>query len=459
MAVFEPPQRARATAGARARAQLPGRRALDADDPLVLGAAAALARTLDVDTLAVRVAFVVLAVAGGWGVAFYLAAWVLLVWGRAPLPVRPVPSLAQSGQRMVGVVAVMIGMLLILWERAPGFAETLVWPVAVVGAGLVLGWRHLNLSPTVGPANAGGPQGPATVRAATTANLARLAGGFVLVVGGFTSLLAANLSMGTLRDSLAAVAVVTVGVLLILGPWVVRLTQSLAEERRERIRADERAEVATHLHDSVLQTLTLLQKRADDPKVMAALARHQERELRRWLYGGGTAGFGSPGEAEEPRTFRAALEAMASDVEDQHLVQIENVSVGDGPVDAPLLAVVAAAREALVNAAKFSGQRTVSLYAELRDHQVEVFVRDRGAGFRPDDVGPDRKGISDSIVGRLDRLGGTAHVRSAPGAGTEVRLRLDRPARPYGTSSGTSNGNGRRNGHGNGNSTSNGSAR
>jgi signal transduction histidine kinase len=116
---------------------------------------------------------------------------------------------------------------------------------------------------------------------------------------------------------------------------------------------------------------------------------------------------------------------MASEVEDQHLVQVENVTVGDGPVDARLLTVVAAAREALVNAAKFSGRRTVSLYAELRDRHVEVFVRDRGAGFRPDEVGPDRKGISESIVGRMERLGGTAHVRSAPGAGTEVRLRLD----------------------------------
>jgi signal transduction histidine kinase len=202
---------------------------------------------------------------------------------------------------------------------------------------------------------------------------------------------------------------------------VVQLTRSLADERRERIRADERAEVATHLHDSVLQTLTLLQKRADDPKVMAALARHQERELRRWLYGGSTG----PG-GEAPRTFQAALDAMASEVEDQHLVQVQNVTVGDAPVDAPLLAMVAATREALVNAAKFSGQRTISLYAELREHHVEVFVRDRGDGFDPDGVAPDRKGISDSIVGRMARLGGDAHVRSTPGAGTEVRLRLDR---------------------------------
>jgi signal transduction histidine kinase len=405
----------------RSRRGLVEGRALDGDDPLVVGAAAALARTLDADPLAVRVAFVVLAVAGGWGVVLYIGAWAWLVWRRPPpaRPERPHPSQAATAQRLIGVVAVMLGLLLILRGRAPGFADTLVWPVAVVGTGLVLGWKHLNLAPTVRP---GTGAHPPTVRAATTANLARLAGGFLLVVGGFTSLLAANLSVGTLRDSLTAVAVVTVGVLLILGPWVVQLTRSLADERRQRIRADERAEVATHLHDSVLQTLTLLQKRADDPQMMAALARHQERELRRWLYGGGPV----TGGGEVPRTFRAALEAMVTEVEDQHLVQIENVTVGDGPVDTALQSVVAAAREALVNAAKFSGRRTVSLYAELRAHQVAVFVRDRGVGFSPGDVGPDRKGICDSIVGRLERLGGTAHVRSAPGAGTEVRLVLDR---------------------------------
>lgn len=380
---------------------------------MVLGVAATVARRFDLDPVAVRVACVVLAVAGGWAAALYLVAWVMLVW-RAELPPRPSPSWASSASRTMGVVVMMLGALLVLRAQAPGFADTLVWPVAVVGSGVMLGWRHLN------PAASAVPDDPRHLaRRTTSTSLARLAGGFLLVVGGLTSLLAANLPVGSLRDGLVAVGVVAGGVLLILGPWALKLTHSLAEERRERIRAHERAEVATHLHDSVLQTLTLLQKRSDDPELMAALARHQERELRRWLYGGGADTGG-------PRRFRQAVEAMVSDVEDHHLVQVDNVTVGDGPVDTPLQAVVSAAREALVNAAKFSGRRSLSLYAELRDQHVEVYVRDRGVGFSPDEVGPDRKGISESIVGRMERLGGTAQIRSAPGAGTEVRLRLER---------------------------------
>ena len=222
------------------------------------------------------------------------------------------------------------------------------------------------------------------------------------------------------RRSRRIVAVVAAGVLVVFAPWVVQLTRSLADERRERIRADERAEVATHLHDSVLQTLTLLQKRSDDPQLMAALARHQERELRRWLY--------SAPDPHDGRGFREAIEAMVAEVEDQHLVHVDNVTVGDGPVEARLQSILSAAREALVNAAKFSGERTVSLYAELRPNHVELYVRDRGSGFRMEEVADDRKGISDSILARLYRLGGTAQVRTSPGAGTEVRMRLELPA-------------------------------
>jgi signal transduction histidine kinase len=204
---------------------------------------------------------------------------------------------------------------------------------------------------------------------------------------------------------------------LILAPFVVRLVRSLATERSERIRSQERAEVAAHLHDSVLQTLALVQKRADDPRAVAALARSQERELRAWLSGR------VPGDTKRLGT---ALEAAAGEVEHDHGVPVEVVVVGDREVDAGVQALVAAAREAMVNAAKHAGVDSgpISLYAEAADGHVEVFVRDRGNGFEPGAVPADRRGIAESIVGRMARHGGRARIRSTPGEGTEVELSL-----------------------------------
>jgi signal transduction histidine kinase len=209
--------------------------------------------------------------------------------------------------------------------------------------------------------------------------------------------------------------VVLVGLALILAPFWWRLGRNLAAERAERIRSQERAELAAHLHDSVLQTLALVQKRSGDPREVAALARRQERELRSWLNG-------------EPRTdggLAAALQATAVDVEETHGVPIDVVAVGDVPLDEDNRALVAAAREAMVNAAKFAGG-TVAVYTEVADERVQVFVHDRGPGFDPDAVPDDRRGVRESIVGRMERHGGRAAIRSTAGVGTEVELTLER---------------------------------
>ena len=216
---------------------------------------------------------------------------------------------------------------------------------------------------------------------------------------------------------LAAIAVIVVlGV--IFAPWIVRLARSLAEERAERIRSQERAEMAAHLHDSVLQTLALVQRRAAEPQEVAALARSQERELRAWL-----AGRPAPGQAAR---LAAALEGAAAEVEERHGVPVEVVSVGDTPLDARAEAVVAAAREAMTNAAKFGGGSTVDVYAESTGERIHVFVRDRGPGFDPAAVPADRRGVRESIVGRMDRHGGRARITSGAGSGTEVELVIDR---------------------------------
>ena len=214
------------------------------------------------------------------------------------------------------------------------------------------------------------------------------------------------------------VVVVLVAATLILAPFWIRLVRGLADERAERVRSQERAELAAHLHDSVLQTLALMQRQADNPRDVAALARRQERELRAWLNGGRPFG--------ERSTFKAALELAAAEVEDAHGVPVDVVAVGDAQLDDHAEAVVGAAREAIVNAAKFGEGAAVSVFAEVRDDELEVFVRDRGPGFDPETVPADRRGVRESIVGRMERHGGTAAIHSTTGEGTEVELRMAR---------------------------------
>jgi len=195
------------------------------------------------------------------------------------------------------------------------------------------------------------------------------------------------------------------------------MTRELAEERRERIRSEERAEMAAHLHDSVLQTLALIQRKADQPRELVALARRQERELRSWLYSGNGPVSG---------TIASAINEMAAEIEDVHGIEVDVVSVGDAPLTSAVDAVVQAAREAVVNAAKHSGAASVSVYVETKGDHVTVYVRDRGHGFDPEDVPDDRRGISSSIRDRMLRHGGHASITSSPAEGTEVMLELGR---------------------------------
>src|SRR5207248_11682308 len=216
--------------------------------------------------------------------------------------------------------------------------------------------------------------------------------------------LAANNAFEAVREGVIATAGIVAGLGLVFGPWWWRLAKELTEERRERIRSQERAEMATHLHDSVLQTLALIQLRADDPKSVAGLARRQERELRSWLFGGQSP-YGSD-------SFNAAVGRAGEEVEELHQVTIDTVVVGDCPMDERISALVAAGREAMTNAAKWSGAPSVSVFAEVEPERVSLFVRDRGAGFVPIAVAPDRRGIAESIKGRMDRHGGKAIIRT-----------------------------------------------
>jgi signal transduction histidine kinase len=241
-------------------------------------------------------------------------------------------------------------------------------------------------------------------------------------VGAALLFLSSNHILGALRDAALTAVVVTVALGLILAPFLWRLGRNLATERAERIRSEERTELAAHLHDSVLQTLTLMQKRADDPREVAALARRQERELRDWLAGDGNR--------SADRSFAAALRSAAESTEDDHRIAVEVVVVGDCELEERGEAVLGATREALVNAAKHAAEPgPIRVYAEVGDEQIEVFVSDRGPGFKLADIPRDRRGVRESIVGRMERAGGRAEVRSIPGRGTEVGLAIDRAQR------------------------------
>ena len=339
-------------------------------DRVVAGVCGGLAARLGVDATLVRLVFALLALAGGAGILLYFALWVYgegwRTWAAAAL-------IAAAG-----------AMLLL----ALGLSST-----AVLGATLLIA-------------------GLATV----LIRGGSLRPGGSLPILGVTLLLAGAvifLGMNGKSGPFIVPGAVVGALVLVVGPWIWQLTS----ERTERIRIQERAEVAARIHDSVLQTLALVQRHASDPQRVASLARRQERELRRWLYGSGVA---------EVALLVDALTDAAADVEELHGVRVEVASAGDAAVDNAVGQLVLAAREAMTNAAKFSGADEVFVYAESGQEGIAVFVRDAGVGFDPAAVPSDRHGIAESIEGRMKRAGGTATVVTARGEGTEVELRLPR---------------------------------
>jgi signal transduction histidine kinase len=253
----------------------------------------------------------------------------------------------------------------------------------------------------------------------------QIAGGTALLGAGVISLARRTGGLADVGSSTGAIAVVVGGLAMFAAPALGRLLRSLDEERAMRIREDERAAVAAHLHDSVLQSLVLIQ-RTDDPRHMVSLARRQERELRAWLYNGRDGGR----QAGDPATLHAALDALTIEIESDHDVRVEAVVVGDQPLDGASRTLVAAIREALVNAARHADVDRVDVFVEADGTELTGFVRDTGRGFDRARVPDDRRGISDSIVGRVERAGGSAVLTSTPGGGTEVELRVPRRVRP-----------------------------
>ncbi len=369
---------------------------------VIAGVCDGVAQHLGVPAVAVRVVFIALTGFGGAGILAYAGLWAFVPLQRSEPSDRPAVPRRDRGQS-VALIALALGVILALAQFNVAGGTDVVVPLLIAGVGVALIWRRMDERP------------------ASTGNRGwlLLTAGAALVIAGLIAFLVQADQLGAARQALVAIVVIVVGLVLVTAPWWWRLATELTAERRERIRTQERAEVAAHLHDSVLQTLALIQRHVDSPREVARLARGQERELRSWLYGRGP---------DPAVRFAAAIQAAAAEVEDSYAVAVETVVVGDCDLDNAAGAVVQAAREALINAARHAGVEEVSLYAEVESKRIAVYVRDRGVGFDPAAVPEDRQGLRGSIEGRMQRHGGKANVRSAAGAGTEVELTMDRDA-------------------------------
>lgn len=389
------------------------------------GVASGLAVRLGVDPSIVRIAFVALAFASGVGVVLYLLAWVILpmhgfgVVGAG----RPssVPVLHAAGDPIAALAfgAVVLGSLLLIQQTGLPFPTWLITAIVIVSIGFSMisheGRRSIE---------------HALSRTGTSpwrGQVVRFAIGGLFVFGGLAGVVSRAGRLNALTGLFFAVVALVAGLGVILLPWSRSMLRALSDERRARVRSEEKADIAAHLHDSVLQTLAIIQRKADDPKQVQALARRQERELRAWLFSDGDQSAG------RPLSIREMLDVVAEEVEQSYGINVDVVLVGDGPLDDAARVALAATREALVNAGKHSGADKADVYVEVDERELVVFIRDRGNGFDPAAVSVDRRGLRDSIIGRLQRNGGRVTITSAPGEGTEVQLVIARsPAAPMG---------------------------
>jgi signal transduction histidine kinase len=329
-------------------------------------------------------------------------------------------------RQALGLAALGLGVAIAASAAGDTVVGWVAGPLGVAAVGVALVWREADETRrrrwvAVGRGGLLGSGGKTA--------LLRVLTGALFVTGGLAVFLLGRLDLSQLRSGLLAVLATLIGVAVLTVPFWVRLSRELRDERRERIRGAERAEIAAHLHDSVLQTLALIQRQSDQPREVLRLARGQERELRTWLFG--PTGYGRVGLPAGPddgaaATVAGAISAAAAEVEDTYAVGVRPVVVGDCALTDGLFALVAASREAMVNAAKHAGVTEVSVYAEVEPAAVHVFVRDRGVGFDPAEVPGDRHGLADSVHGRMGRHGGAASLRSTPGEGTEVHLEMPR---------------------------------
>jgi signal transduction histidine kinase len=379
------------------------------DGRMVAGVAGGLSDHLGIDVLFLRIGFVASIALGGLGILLYAAFWVVVPEGSDEQPAAHDRS--SSRVQLVAYAALAAGMLLL--AQLIGFGASLLWPAVAMVTGAAILWRQADESSRSRWRTVAGRQRDAFNQSRIRSG-ARYLAGVVLVLAGMATLLASQNAFPLARRALLPAVVAVLGLGLVVGPWLLRYWREASDERTARIREHERVELAGRIHDSMLQTLTLIQRRAADPDEVRRLVRHSERELRDWLY--------RPVQPAE--SFRAMVTGACADVEDEYDVSIHLVVVGEHPASPEVEPIVQAMREAAVNAAKHSGLREISVYVEVGAEEITIFVRDRGKGFNPSAVPDDRFGVRESVIARMQRHGGGATIRSSKRNGTEVRLSL-----------------------------------
>ena len=378
------------------------------------GVCTGLAAHLGWPVLLIRAIVVALAALELVGAVVYAVLWLAMPIDRNP-PAPGIDAATRTGMRSesqlrstdigerFALLLLGVGVALLVQFLVPNLQVVPFWPMAVFAVGVALVWRQADgLVARIGRRR--------RMRGALQALL-----GIALIAGGIVLTVARGFGVQELTAAQWVGVLLFVVLLAVAAPWAFRTRTALTAAREQELLANARADVASHLHDSVLQTLALIQRQADDPKAVAALARKQERELRQWLYG----------ESRKADTLKMALETAAAEVEDDRGVTVDLVVVGDHDMDVRMDALVRASREAMLNAAKHSGADRIDVYAEIGEDVAEVYVRDRGQGFEVGSVSDDRMGVRGSIVDRMARHDGTARIRSAPGEGTEVWLRME----------------------------------
>jgi signal transduction histidine kinase len=396
----------------------------DPDARVLAGICAGFSEASGIDVTAVRIGFALLGLLSGVGIVVYAVGWLLLPLQGESSNIASRALHDRRGIRLIiAIIPLLIGAQIVTSALHIGYTGSFLWPVFLAGGGAVLIWRNVSeqerswINGAVMPIfRTEGSDGQSPRRWTL---IGRLGLGVVLALSGVLVLVLGHTTQAALRPVGGALLVIAAFV-VIFGPWWIGLVRDLMAERQGRALAEERSQMAAHVHDSVLQTLALIQRSASDPVQVTRLARSQERELRSWLFEGRPPGTFS----EDARTLAEGVVGIQEQVETNHGIEVQVVLVGDCPLTDSLRALLDATREATINAAKWSGAPTVSLYAEVEPDQVNLFVRDRGRGFDLDSVPEHRHGVEQSIRGRMQRHGGVAIVRSSPGEGTEVELTM-----------------------------------